>query len=615
MIIQKIDQQTFGRKPNVREMQVYTRSVETGLKLLNKEIDIIIHNASLPSVPAQNTGIGSLFSRTTIEKLFPFLKQHAIRGIQSEPDYIRKTDDFSPYSPQSSAKNILMAPLEKLASDEYNNLLSQETFNNIVSSRTKSNRVNYPAVAKNYENALREAYENFKNGDFLKKEFEAFKDEKGEYLDKAAIFRILDSEHLKDWTLWDGIDKKLFSPETDNEITAAKSRLNELVTKYADEINFFKFNQFILERENNNLKENAKKAGIRIVGDSPVASPVADEWINQNLYLKGVALGCPPDYFSKNGQRWGFRYFDPEKIFNPDGTLGEAGKILKQKYEDYFSNFPGGLRIDHVIGLIDPFLYTTADKEMTVRNSGRIYSLYTGKYQKTKEEFSNILEKIVLAAAKKFGVKKTNIICEDLGDKTAPTKFVMKKLRLGGIAVTQFGDRGATTPAENTIMIGSHDNISLLEHVNGIFRKKDQDEKEMSNFIRQTNTLARDILPKNAKRNEINAKAEEIQTDKLKYISARFAELFTSPAKRIQIFFTDFWGIPKTYNRPGTSKGNWSLRIGQNFERDYYKAVSEGKALNLPSAIATALRQRGLDKENADLIKDLDASAKILAEK
>ena len=125
---------------------------------------------------------------------------------------------------------------------------------------------------------------------------------------------------------------------------------------------------------------------------------------------------------------------------------------------------------------------------------------------------------------------------------------------------------------------------------------------------------SKDIAPKDASKQEIKKLRTNIRKDKKSYIAASFAELFTSPAKRIQIFFADFWGIPETYNVPGTTKGNWSLRIGSDFENDYYKAVSEGKAPNLAKSIAVALRQRGLDKKNAELMKNLDDSAKILAE-
>ena len=116
----------FGRKPNAKEMEIYTNSVNEGLKLLNKQVDIIIHNSSAPAVPAENTGIGSLFSRTVQEKLIPFLKAHGFTGIQQEPNNLRKTGDPSPYAPESSSKNIFMIPLEKLTTEKYGKLISKK---------------------------------------------------------------------------------------------------------------------------------------------------------------------------------------------------------------------------------------------------------------------------------------------------------------------------------------------------------------------------------------------------------------------------------------------------------------------------------------------------------
>lgn len=225
------------------------------------------------------------------------------------------------------------------------------------------------------------------------------------------------------------------------------------------------------------------------------------------------------------------------------------------------------------------------------------------------DEYAALLTKIIIPAAEKFGLNKSSIICEDLGDATKPVQEIMKKLELSGISVTQFDHRGATTPQKNTIMIGSHDNQSFLEFVESKFKNtKDK------GFLRKTKLLAEDTAPMGATTKEKKQYREDIRKDKAKFIAASFAELFTSPARRVQIFFTDFFGIAKTYNRPGTKTGNWSLRLGENFESDYYKAVSEGKAPNFAKAIATALRQRGLDKGHEDLMRDLDNSAKILGE-
>ena len=591
---------TFGQKPNAKQMKVYTNSLNQGLELLGKQVDLILHNASAPAVSAENTGIGSLFSKTTVTKLFPFLKEHGISGIQQEPNGLRKAKDNSPYAPEASAKNIFMIPLEKLASDEYGNILSKATFNKIVANNPDKNNVDYDYVRKAYNVALKEAFNNGKNS----KEFIEFKQQNEEKYEQSAIFHLLNE--LYDGKKWSSLDSNLYS--TVDEVKA-NDRINELKSKYKNDYDFYIFNQMILEKENEKSNKLARETGVKIIGDSPVAQTAVDEWVNQKLFLKGKAIGCPPDYFSKDGQRWGFKYYDPEKIFNKDGSLGEAGEVLKKKYEDYFASFPGGIRIDHVIGLIDPFIYTTSTKKMTPQNSGRIYSV-EGKYKKNSlDEYAALLTKIIIPAAEKFGLNKSSIICEDLGDATKPVQEIMKKLELSGISVTQFDHRGATTPQKNTIMIGSHDNQSFLEFVEGIFKNtKDK------GFLRKTKLLAEDTAPMGATTKEKKQYREDIRKDKAKFIAASFAELFTSPARRVQIFFTDFFGIAKTYNRPGTKTGNWSLRLGENFELDYYKAVSEGKAPNFAKAIATALRQRGLDKDHEDLMRDLDNSAKILGE-
>ena len=633
MRIQKVDNSvSFARKPDVKEMKIYTKSINDGLKLLDKKVDIIIHNASAPAVAEENTGIGSLFSKTTFTKLFPFLKEHGFTGIQQEPNGLRKVLDNSPYAPESSAKNIYMIPLEKLASDEYGNILSKKTFNAIVKNNPDKENVNYPYIRSMYDVALKEAYNNAKDSpEFLK-----FKAENEQKYETSALYRIISKLNGDDnFMVWgfrddyseDEFKKVMEFTNTDNwyeedknlitkrNTKASRSRILELKTRYKDDYELFIFEQMILEKENAKANELSNKTGIKIIGDSPVAPTSVEVWTNKDLFLEGKAIGCPPDYFSPTGQRWGFPYYDPKKIFNKDGSLGEAGKILKQKYEEYFKSFSGGIRIDHIIGLIDPFIYTTTSKEMTASNSGRIYSTEGGKYQKHSiNEYAELLTKIIIPAAEKFGLNKESIICEDLGDPNKPTQQVMKKLNLSGISVTQFDYRGSKAPKRNVIMLGSHDNQSFLEFIADFFRSKYK--KDTSHrFLKKTRNLAEDTIPQNATIKDFAENLKEIRKNPKEFFAASIVELFASPARRIQIFFADFWGLGKTYNHPGTTQGNWALRLNDNFEEAYYKAAAEGNAPNLPKAIARALRHRGLDKGQEELMKNLDDSAKIISEK
>ena len=55
-----------------------------------------------------------------------------------------------------------------------------------------------------------------------------------------------------------------------------------------------------------------------MIADRQVAFSDRDCWAYQSLFLEGWCLGCPPDYFSKDGQAWGFPVINPEKLYNED---------------------------------------------------------------------------------------------------------------------------------------------------------------------------------------------------------------------------------------------------------------------------------------------------------
>ena len=602
----------FGRKPNLSEMKLYTKTINDGLQVLDKKVGIILHNSSAPSVKSQNTGIGSLLSETTEKKLVPFLKEHAFSTIQQEPNTLRSMKDSSPYAPVDMAKNIFMTPLEKLAG-----LISVGTYSAIVANAPQNDeRTDYNYVRENYPKALKEAWENYKKGDLS--ELKEFKSAKSNELEAGALYQILSEINKTDkWKKWNTLDRNLFNMQGLKQIKKAQSRIEELKKNYSDDIDFYYFQQMILEKEIQAANKRNKEANITVIGDSPVAYSAVEAWKNHDLFMEDMALGVGPDYFSPEGQRWGFPVLKPETIFNPDGSLGKGGEFLKHRYEKMFSEAPGGVRIDHIIGLIDPFVYSTKEPKMTETNSGRLYSSpnseLLGKYAKqSDEDYEAIITKIIIPAAEKYGLTKEDIICEDLGELTPPVDKTMKDLKLSGIAITEFDYRGRDTAPEKILMLGSHDNPSFIEYTENLFKER-EDEGRQEHFARKTQHLAEDTAPYGQ---NFDTYLNDIRQDKKKFMAASFAELFTSPAKRIQIFFTDFFGIPKTYNTPGKRHGCWTLRLPEKFEDLYYKNIKEGLGLNIPEAIATAIRHKGEDFANShkELLENLDKYARILKE-
>ncbi len=606
---------SFNRKLTQQEFKIYSASVKKGLKVLDKELGMIIHNSSLPSQRGQNFGIGSMLAKATAAFFVPFLASQGVTKIQQDPTYIRRDSDPSPYDPISTAKNVYMIPLERLASEEYMNILSEDILQEIAVQNKVEDKVNYVKTADDYEYALQDAYLNFLRVDSnssLKNEFRQFKTEKREELEPFAIYEILvEKNEEEDWKKWNEIDKNLYDSSKNVKY------LNQLKVDYKDEIDFYLFKQWITEREIGKSNIRNKELGISVIADTPIAFTPAEEWLNKDLFLEDFSLGCPPDYFSKDGQRWGFAVLNPKKIFNEDGSLGKGGEFLKKRYEEIFKASPGGVRIDHLIGLIDPFVYKESEPHMDWTNSGRLYSSldkpFLREYAKSSiDDYAAIFEKIIIPAATKFGLTQDDILCEDLGDKTYPVRKVMEKFNLTGLWLTQFGYNGADAPENSVIMMGAHDNKPFLEYADSFFYNNACGEGK-NNFMRKTHTLAADTLVPNQ---DENFYREKLRNDKKEFLKASFAELFTSPAKKVQVFFTDFFGIKKTYNVPGSKKDCWTLRLPSNWEDLYYKNLQEGTAFNIPEALSTAIKHKGeaFATKYKALTNSLDRFAKILKE-
>ena len=603
----------FGRKPRPAEYKHYVPAIKEGLKVLNKELGFIIHNQSAPSSSKINTGIGSLLTRNIKENFIPFLIGNGFSTIQQEPNFIRRLTCPSPYDPLSTSKNIYMIPIEKLATEEYGFLLNQKDLKAI--STKNDEKVNYKSVHKNYNNVLGIAYNNWRTLNYdkvkqkeLSDDYIDFRTKHWKELEPNAMYEVLAKIHKEeDWTKWPDKHKYLYdNPEYQPE-------KEKILQNHIYEIDFHMFKQWLTEREIEKTNNENGKLGIKIIADTPIAFTPTEVWMNKDLFLENLVLGCPPDYFSKDGQRWGFAFLDPHKIFNKDGSLGKGGEFLKKRYESIFATSPGGVRIDHLIGLIDPFVYTK-NEPMTETNSGRIYTsphkaIFKdyGKY--TDADFTAIFDKIIFPAAEKYGITKDKIICEDLGDVPDKVKMVIQKLNLTGLTLTQFGYSGYDAPPRNVILIGAHDNQSFIEYTNEMFNMASQGAGR-DRFMHKTHILGSDtVIPGK----DVNQYREEIRRDKKTFMAASVAELFTSPARKVQIFFTDFFGIGKTYNVPGTKKDCWTLRLQSNYEDLYYENLKNGTAINLPQAIATAIRQKGTEfsSQHTKLLRKLDYFTKI----
>lgn len=607
------------------------KTIKKALTALGKKNFVfIMHNGSFPAAAGENTGFGTINSDGGKE----FINYAAglFDAIQMGPAGKTKKSDSSPYTGTIFSNNPLFIDLKQLTTSKWHKILSGATFNEIVENNPNKgkNRTSYSYITIKQSQAMMEAYKNFikLNDKQLNKEFNKYKLENDSWLDKDSLYEAFSLENGSDyWPIWKNKqDKNIFNPKSNEEKIEFAKRIDEISKKYAKEIDEYKFEQFILYKQNLETRKLAESKNIKMIADRQVAFSDRDCWAYQSLFLEGWCLGCPPDYFSKDGQAWGFPVVNPEKLFNSDGSLGDAGILMKNLYKKMFHENPGGVRIDHIVGLIDPWVYKKGKKPMPEQGAGRLYSspeheelkkyaiakledldttLTSDKEKRVKtltEEqiklYGRFIEKIVIAAAKEEGLTKDSIVCEDLGTLTNPVAAVMKDYDLLGMKLTQF-----TVPTEEDdpyrcknitprswAMIGTHDNQPVTVWANSLIHTHE-------GYLHVKN-LVDDLFSEEQDKDSIIVKMTN-DADFLK--ETKLVELFACKAENIQIFFTDFFNMNETYNVPGTSGDkNWSLRLPDNYK--------EMQTINLPLLLKKAIIARGKEfaNKNQKLIEELD---------
>src|SRR5574344_3062956 len=65
---------------------------------------------------------------------------------------------------------------------------------------------------------------------------------------------------------------------------------------------------------------------------------------------------------------------NPERLYHADGSLDEGGLLMKNLFKKMFKENPGGVRIDHIVGLIDPWVYKAGFNPKVEEGAGRLYS-------------------------------------------------------------------------------------------------------------------------------------------------------------------------------------------------------------------------------------------------
>lgn len=203
--------------------------------------------------------------------------------------------------------------------------------------------VDWEGAARVREGLLRQLFAGFasQHGE-LQRDFQRFRQEAGDALQLHCCFMVLQQRQVEagaglDWRHW---PSALQRPHGE--------AIEAFSADEAAEIGFHAFCQWLVARCLQSVQRSAREAGmgIGLIADLAVgADPRGSQaWMRQDELLSGVSVGAPPDVLNRSGQNWGICAFSPQGL-RRHGYRGFI-EMLQANLR-----YPGGLRIDHVLGL------------------------------------------------------------------------------------------------------------------------------------------------------------------------------------------------------------------------------------------------------------------------
>jgi 4-alpha-glucanotransferase len=168
--------------------------------------------------------------------------------------------------------------------------------------------------------------------------FDAYREREGTELTYWASWCALAQEHGPDWRTWP-------APLRDRDQGLAQTAGEPGLSQAAG---FHAWLQWLAGEQLAAAQQAARDAGMAhgVIHDLAVGVHPggADAWAHQDLLVRGVSVGAPPDSFNQIGQDW------MQPPWHPQRLAARGYRPLAELFAAAFRN-AGGLRVDHVMGL------------------------------------------------------------------------------------------------------------------------------------------------------------------------------------------------------------------------------------------------------------------------
>ena len=308
-----------------------------------------------------------------------------------------------------------------------------------------------------------------------------------------------------------------------------------------EEIGFWKFVQYKFAAQWQAVKAYANKKDVQILGDIPiyVSADSVDAWVGGKLFELDAegrfarVAGCPPDYFSADGQLWG----NPLYNWTYHKQTGYAWWVQRVRHALGIYDL---LRIDHFRGF-DTYWAIPADSA----------TAKTGKWENGPG--------MELFEALEAALGKLPIIAEDLGELFPSVRKLLADSTFPGMKVLQFAFSGGDNEylphnhVKNSVVYpGTHDNTTITAWWESAATPKEKATAAAYLHLTGAHPTAKEVAA-------------------VKTAAARTALLraaLGSVADRAIIPMYDWLGLGEEahLNTPGKLGGNWAWRAAAGFE-------------------------------------------------
>ncbi len=583
----------FGDALSTKQEQKYLRLMNELKRVQNHQDGIRVVKIYTPSIPSsenQDTGLGKP-SSAEAKRMYELAKIYggatAIKFMPMGQLTDKQGYNVNKYPGAYQRSSLTIGEdiidLAQLTGEKYGYILPQSEVDDFVVQHKKrganQNFVDFETTLgwKNQEDypinkPLRIAFENFKNYEHpnfelqeLRKEFEKFKNQKypvdyDDIYTRLALFPYIKDYSTAKSDFFVGFDSNL---EVRNQRMPEYNRLKE---KYKNEIEFFKFKQFLSHKALADAKKEVNSLGMDLAGDCPIAF----SWVEEQVF---------PDAFLKDGWGrsaeigWGIHSLNVYDLIHK--WYSPAHKLFRSKVAHHLANYDS-IRFDVGWSYMNPSFHF-GDRQMVRLDAGT----------KITEFIEQIAREI---KGPDYDQRKLMYECDaDANDFNLwANRDKLKQVK--GLAILSTAEEknddanigwGSLPFFKYNIGLGNDDfiigtNNHDKEGVLRCAKDKRTSDKHVGALLRVFNRRSQDghIDGWRLFKDDHN-KNEQIR----KYTRGRFAEI--DLAKHSFIMHTDLFGrIEKIDYHGNDPEHDYKTRLERKYEENYHRALQDNVGYN-----------------------------------